>query len=84
MRIMRNVVSVFSTIHIWKKEPSLAGVKAIAGAIRDAIHSDHQPLLDPGYRCGDWRVDSMRFLRDPDGETSHGIVTVESVVEVPL
>jgi Protein of unknown function (DUF3168) len=78
--IARQVLRVVSTIHLWKKETSLAGVKAIAGAVREAIHSD-RILLDPGFHCGDCRVSAIRYLRDPDGETSHAVVTVETIVK---
>lgn len=81
--INRNVVEVHSTLHIWKTEPSLAGVKAIAGAVWKALKAGRL-VLDAGYECGDCRVNDVRFLRDPDGETSHGVVTVQTLVsEVP-
>ena len=32
------------------------------------------------YHCADLRVSSIRTLRDPDGEHSHGIVTVEALI----
>lgn len=70
---------VILDIHVWKKEAGLVGVKAIAGAIRTAVHSVSLPVED-GYHFGDCRVSSVRFLRDPDGENAHGIVTVEAVV----
>ena len=69
---------VFLTLHIWKKEPGLVGVKDIAGAIRTALHSAR--LTATGWHVGDCRVSSMRFLRDPDGETAHGVVTVEALM----
>lgn len=65
-------------LHVWKKEPGLRGVKEIAGAIRKAILSARLADTD-GYQFGDCRVPSMRFLRDPDGETSHAVVTVETL-----
>lgn len=77
-RIARDVVRVYSTVHVWKKEPGLVGAKAIADAIRQAMR---QPLAPPqGYHFGDSSVASERFLRDPDGETSHGVITIESIV----
>lgn len=80
--IARRGETVFATLHVWKKEEGLKGAKAIAGAIRAAIHSAR--LSVTGYHCGNSRVTSTRFLRDPDGETAHGIVTVEAlVVETP-
>lgn len=78
-RIARNVVRVNSTIHVWKKEPSTAGVKAICGAIRGAINSARPANVD-GFAFGDFFVSSSRSLRDPDGVTSHGVVTVESLM----
>jgi hypothetical protein len=82
-RIARNVERVYATLHLWKKEPGLAGVKAIAGAIRTAIASGKLVLSSP-YHCGDSYVSSARFLRDPDGETAHGIVTIEALVSEAL
>lgn len=82
-RLARNVQRVYLDLHIWKKEPSTAGVKAIAGAVRSAIHSADLGTLNAfgvAYCFGDCLVRSMRFLRDPDGETSHAVVTVETLV----
>lgn len=82
--LARNVSRIFLDLHIWKKEPSLVGVKTIAGAVRDAVHAT-RPILAEGMVCGGWYISGMRYLRDPDGETSHGVVTVQAVVTgVPL
>ena len=67
---------VHHTLHIWTREPSLEGVKALAGAVRAAIHAGRLALTE-GLACADVHVSSMRFLRDPDGEHSHGVVVVE-------
>jgi hypothetical protein len=77
-RMARDVQRIYSTLQVWKKEPGLVGVKAIAGAIRAAIHESR--LAIDGYQCGDAYVSNSRFLRDPDGETAHGVVTVETLV----
>lgn len=77
--ISRTAVRVISTLHVWKKEASLAGVKAIAGAIRDAINKADL-ATDAGFRVSDCLVSGMRFLRDPDGETSHGVVTIDTLL----
>lgn len=78
--IARNRVRVVMDLHVWKKEPSTAGVKAIAGEIRTAIHS-RRISSDVGFHIADCHVIRSRFLRDPDGETSHAIVTVEAIVQ---
>ena len=70
---------VYHSLHVWQREPSLEGAKTIAGAIRSAIHSARLTLA-PGLHCADARVSSTRFLRDPDGEHSHGVIVVEVLV----
>lgn len=77
--IARTVQNVIMTLHVWKREQGTAGVKAIASAIRTEIHAGRLDLEAP-YHCGDCRVSSARFMRDPDGESSHGVVTIESLV----
>lgn len=78
MQRLRTVV--FADLHIWQREISLVGVKVIAWEIKKAIRAGRL-ALDAGFHCVDAKVASMRFVRDPDGETSHGIVTVECMVE---
>lgn len=78
--ISRNRTTIAADLHVWKKEPSTAGVKEIAGLIRTAIRSGRL-ILDPGFHCVDTRVFSARFLRDPAGESSHAVVTIEAIVE---
>lgn len=81
--IKRTRSRVYHTIHVWKVEPSREGVKRINAAINAAIRAGRLDL-GPGLHCADWRVSSTRALSDPDGETSHGIVTVNLLVqEVP-
>jgi hypothetical protein len=75
----RSVTRVHSTLHVWKKEAGLTGANAIAGAVWDAIASARLSL-DTGLRCIDCRPTDMRTMRDPDGETSHAVVTVETLV----
>lgn len=77
--LARKQLRIVSLLHIWKMEISLVGAKGIAGAVRAALHAGRL-ALDPGFQCADCRISSMRFLRDDDGETSHGVVTVETLV----
>lgn len=77
--IDRNTARVHSTLHIWKKEADTLGAKAIAGAVWKTIKASRL-ALDAGFHCGDCRVSDVRFLRDPDGVTTHGVLTVETLV----
>lgn len=72
-------VRVYLDLHVWKKEASLEGVKIIAGAIRLALRGERL-ALDAPFHCADCRVASARFLRDPDGLTSHAVVTVSALI----
>lgn len=77
-RIDRRDQRVILDLHVWKKEAGLTGVKAIAGAIRAAVRGKFPHT--GGFHIADCRVSSARFLRDPDGETAHAVVTVEALV----
>jgi hypothetical protein len=76
--IARNQYRVISTLHIWEKALGLASIKDIAGAVAAAIKSSR--LTIEGAHCGDCKIRDMRFLRDPDGEHAHGVVTIETLV----
>lgn len=77
--IARRTQRLVLDLHCWRKEQSLTGVKAIAAAVRTALHAGRL-TLDGGYHCGDCAVTATRYLRDPDGETAHAVVTVEILV----
>jgi hypothetical protein len=68
-----------ATLHVWVKEPGLVQTKTIAGRLRRILSGQRWTLDD--YRCMDTRFQSARFLRDPDGETTHGVVTFEATIE---
>lgn len=68
----RRRTRAFHTLHAWVREPGLAQVTAIAGAIRNALHGRRQDLImDPPFHLIDLRVADLRTMRDPDGETEH-------------
>lgn len=70
---------LYATLHVWAK--SMPVVRAIAGAVTAAV--EHQPIqLEGGHRAVSTVVSNTRFLRDPDGETVHGVVTVDCLVGV--
>jgi hypothetical protein len=77
--VVGRYTTIFSTLHIWSRGDGLAGAKAIAGVVRSALHMNlwHRD----GYRCIDAKFQNARYVRDPDGVTAHGIVTIQSVVE---
>lgn len=74
----RRHVRVFVTLHTWDRSPALVTVKTITAAIAAAIRPDL--MLDLG-RLVDLRLSGARYMRDPDGLTAHGVVTLEALVE---
>jgi len=76
--IARKRSRVFHTIHVWKLEASLAGVTAINATIREALRD--RLSLDAGHHVADLYIADSRAMRDPDGETSHGVVTLEALI----
>ena len=78
--LQRTRTRVFHTVHVWKKEASLEGVKAICGAVRTALRAGRLDL-GAGFHAADSKVASIRTMRDPDGETSHGVLVVEVLVQ---
>lgn len=77
--LKRTRTRIYHTLHIWAREPSLERSKAIGEAVRAALRSGRL-ALPQGLHCADLLVASQRFMRDPDGEHSHGVVTVEILV----
>ncbi|OHC54487.1 MAG: hypothetical protein A3D16_09940 [Rhodobacterales bacterium RIFCSPHIGHO2_02_FULL_62_130] len=71
-------VEIFHTVHIWKQEPSLAGVRRIGWEIRQALRAG-RVQLESGFHLVGW-TSTARYIRDPDGVTSHGIVTVAATI----
>jgi hypothetical protein len=78
--ISRSLTRVYMDLHVWKKEDSTAGVKAVAGAIRSAMKYGPWPDVD-GFHIADCYTQAARFMRDPDGETSHAVVTISAKVQ---
>jgi hypothetical protein len=68
----------FADLHLWTAEAGTAGVKEIAGAIRDALR--HDRLVVEGFDCRRLAILSTRFLRDPDGVHAHGVMSIEATL----
>lgn len=56
-------------------------VKSLADAVKKALHRYAGELTVNALV--EMTVQSVRHFRDPDGVTSHGVVTVQAIVEEP-
>lgn len=76
--IARRMHDVVLDLHIWATEPGLVTSKQIAGAIRAALIDTNWNAA--GLHVADLRVASSRFLRDPSGLRSHGVISLAAIV----
>lgn len=68
------------SVHGWSRATGFPEVKRIAAAVRASLHEAPLELAD-GERLVDVEVTDNRALRDPDGLTSHAVVTVRAFTE---
>lgn len=68
-----------SDVHIWTEESNLASVKKLTGIVREALWQG--PWTVDGHRCANLRIQQARYMRDPDGKHSHGILTVSAILQ---
>ena len=76
--------TTYATLHVWVQEPGVTTSKQIASAIVAALTVDAQiegVLTLDNFICHDLRVTGTRFIRDPHGSYSHGIVTVAGIMQ---
>lgn len=71
--------TVHSTLHVWSREPGLANAKRIAGAVRASLVNATWTI--DGWQCLATEFESSRFLRDPDGETAHGVIVFTQTLQ---
>ncbi len=61
-------------IDIWTRDAGFPQTKRIAGAFRERLH--HGDLSIAGHVLDLMEVQSVNYVRDPDGITRHGILSV--------
>ena len=63
---------VYNDLHLWSRDVGLAECKDMAAAVRRALHGT---VTINGY-VDVLHFEQARFMRDPQGEAGHGVVTV--------
>ncbi len=64
---------VYLDLHVWTEEDGFVACKNIAGEIRRALR--RLTADQDGFRLN-FIFNGARYLRDPGGERSHGVVTM--------
>jgi hypothetical protein len=76
--------TAYADLHVWVQENGLEKAKRIVDAVIDAISVNAQidgVLRLDGFICHDLSVERTRYLRDPHGPYSHGIVSVAAIMK---
>lgn len=70
---------IFADVHIWSRAYGTPEARRLCSAVHTALHNATLTLAT--YSVVEIRHQSTRVLDDPDGETSHGIVTFRALVD---
>lgn len=73
--LARNHYRFFPTVHVWVREAGLISVKETVNAVRKAIMNNSAVRLG----LAGFFYNGAQFVRDPDGQTSHGILNFEAL-----
>lgn len=76
-----DAVEAFANIHIWSRKPGKVEVKEITKKVILALYTEIS--LQNGFKVVDVSVDGLTHLSDPDGMTSHSVVTMRYLIEAP-
>lgn len=77
---LENSVEIFSTVHVWSAAVGKTECKRVAGAVVRAVALKALDL-GPNYSLLLITHRSTQYLDDPDGLTSHGVVTFRALVD---
>ena len=72
--------TIESTLHIWSKVSGFAEVRKIAAAIGDTLETSPWPVEGSGL--SNLRITGRLFLPRNEGVYSHGILSVEAILQV--
>jgi hypothetical protein len=71
---------IFITLDCWANGPDTVEVKRLTAAVARSL--DRAPMvLDYPQRMVEMAVEQIQYMRDPDGITAHGVVTVHAFTE---
>jgi hypothetical protein len=71
---------LFATLHVWSRTVGQVEAKQIAAAVRGSLHEAELDLGDD-FAFLEIAHQDTRYLKDPDGLTSHAVLTFRALVE---
>lgn len=72
-------VEVYVTLHVWSRAIGQVEAKTIAGAVRGSLH-EAELSLGASWQFLEIAHQDTRYLKDPDGVTSHAVLTFRALV----
>ncbi len=69
-------------IDVWSRKVGMVELKTAAHLIRRLLHNRNVPMIDNGLAL--MSVSGVQYMRDPDGLTNHGVITVVAMIEEPV
>lgn len=69
-------------LDVWSRTVGFPACKKICDRVRAILHEAELEMPTENALV-EIRVPAVRFMRDPDGITSHGIITVMALIEEP-
>jgi len=72
-------VEVFVTLHIWSRAIGQVETKTIADAVRGSLH-EAALSLGAAWQFIEIAHQDTRYLKDPDGVTSHGVCIFRALI----
>ncbi len=70
---------VYATLHVWSRGVGQVEAKTVAGAVRGALH-EAELNLGSAWQFLEIAHQDTRYLKDPDGLTSHAVLTFRALV----
>lgn len=74
-------VEIFAVIDCWSRANGYPEVKRLAAAVVAALDDNPQDLTVAGYNLVIFEIQSVNYMRDPDGQTRHAALTFHAVIQ---
>lgn len=74
-----DAVAIVQTVHVWSNAVGQGECRTIAGAVRGTLH-EAELDLGPAWQFLEIAHQATQHLKDPDGATSHAVLTFRALV----
>jgi len=74
-------LTLTATLHVWSRAVGAVECRRLAGQIRAALRDWTPDLATEGWSAAPLTIEQVRDMADPDGLTTHGVVTVTALID---